>query len=241
MTQFLEKKLKKLAESIKDYEVLSQNPVSNSLFRFIESAELVLGLVEIEEQQKAIGDLKILIDEILKSIFDKSLLTANEIAEYQVNIDVKIENLISADIASQSKIVNDIGVALIEVLSDSDKRKEVHEMNAFMTEELIPYGLDEKAKQIPVSEFFTFPFGDYQGPDEKEWFGFHMRYLQMAVKQKKLAQSKYTTITNAINYVPKQKYKRYYNIFPNDKFEETTFMAIYDLWKNKTFENLRIL
>ncbi len=239
--QFIEKKLKNLAELVQSDDVLSQNSIPKYLSKFINSVELVLNPIENNGQQNEISGLKTTTDEILKDIYNKGLLTANEIAGHQADIDNKINILFTTDVKNRPDIVDDIGVILTKASSDSDKRKEVHEMCTFLAKESIPYGLDERAKHIPISEFFTFPFGEYQGPDEEEWFSFHTRYLQMAVKQKKLEKSKYTRIINAINHIPKQKYKRYYNIFPNDKFEQTTFMAIYDLWKNKTFENIKIL
>ncbi len=239
--KFLEMRLTKLYERVKIEGALTQDMIPEYLSKFVDSAELLIGNVPVGAHQQAIGEFKVTTDEILQEISDRGHLSTKEITEYQSDIDEKTEKLVTTDIKERTEAVDDIGVTLTDASFESDKRKEANKRDSFLKKDLIPYGLDKKAKRISISEFFTFPFGDYQGPNEEDWFNYHIRYLQMAVKKNKLGKSIFVKIFNTMQYIPKQKYKKYFNIFPNDKFEETTFMAVYDLWKNRAFEKLRIL
>ncbi len=239
--KFLKMRLTKLYERVKKEGALTQDMIPEYLSKFVDSAELLIGPVPVGGQQMAIGEFKTTADEILQEISGRGHLSSREITEYQTEIDEQTEKLVTTDIEERTEVVDDIGVTLTDASSESDKRKEANERNAFLKKDLIPYGLDKKAQRISVSEFFSFPFGDYNGPNEEDWFNYHIRYLKMAVKKNKLGKSIFVKIFNTMQYIPKLKYKKYFNIFPNDKFEETTFMAVYDLWKNRAFEKLRIL
>ena len=89
-----------------------------------------------------------------------------------------------------------------------------------------------------MDQFFAFPFGDRKGPLENDWFNYHVRYLEMAVEKNKLEKPTFDKISSMLSHVPKKKYRKYFNIFPSEKFEETTFLAVYDLWQNKALEKL---
>ncbi|MBU2514861.1 hypothetical protein KJ966_26375 [bacterium] len=238
--RFLEERLKKLYERVKIEGALTQDQIPEYLAKFAAAAEMVMGPVSIGSQQVVFEEFKNTTDEILEDISSKGQLSAEEIEEYKENIEEKTNELKNKTEEERTDIVDEIGVTLTEASFESDKRKEEAEREAFFKKSIIPYGLEKRAKRVSITEFFIFPFGDFNGPDEDDWFDYHMRYLQLAVKEKKFDKSNFVKIFNSLSYLPRIKYKKYFNIFPNDQFEETTFMAVYDLWQNKAFDRLKI-
>ncbi len=237
---FLEERLKKLYERAKKEGALTQDQIPGYLAKFASAAEALVGPIPIGSQRVVIDNFKSTTDEILEEITNKGQLSAEEIQEVKSDIEEKTEALSTPDVDERTELVDEIGVTLTDASFESDKRKEAAELEAFFAKNLIPYGLEKKAKRVNVTDFFTFPFGDFSGPDEEDWFDYHLRYLQLAVKKSKLDKKNFIKIFNNISFLPKVKYKKYFNIFPNDQFEETTFMAVYDLWQNKAFDRLKI-
>ncbi len=240
VTRFLEDRLKKLYERVKIEGALTYDKIPEYLKKFAVAAESVVSPIDIGKEREVAELFKASTDEILQEISERGQLTTDEIEVFQSSIDEKAEGLDSSDIDERTDIVDEIGVTLTEASFESDKRKGEKEREAFLKRNIIPYGLDKKAKRITIGEFFLFPFGDFKGPEEDDWFNYHMRYLQLAVKKNKLDKSNFVKIFNILQYLPKIKYRKYFNIFPNDQFEETTFMAVYDLWQNKAFDKLKI-
>lgn len=236
---FLEDRLKKLYERVKIEGALTQDKIPEYLAKFAAAAEKIIGPIAPEKQELVIEEFKQATEEILEEISDEGQLSPNELAGYKSEIREKTDSLGTQNVQERTELVDEIGVTLSEASFASSKRKEEEELNAFLNKHVIPYGLDKKAKRVSVQDFFRFPFGDFNGPDEENWFSFHMRYLQMAVKENKLDKAVFVKIYNSLSRLPKIKYKKYFNIFPNEQFEETTFMAVYDLWQNKAFERLR--
>lgn len=239
VTAFLEERLKKLYERVKKEGALTQDKIPEYLARFTAAAESVMAPIPIGSQKATIDEFTNVTVELLDEISSAGELSEEEVDKYRSDIQEKTESLQSSDIEERTNIVDEIGVTLTDASFESDKRKEEKERLEFFKKEIIPYGLDKKAKRISINDFFQFPFGDYSGPDEDDWFAYHMRYLQLAVKENRLDKSNFVKIFNALQYIPKIKYKKYFNIFPNDQFEETTFMAVFDLWQNKAFDRLK--
>lgn len=237
--RFLEERLKKLFAKAKKEGALTKDKIADYLAKFAAIAELMVNPIPEEEQAVVIKEFKETTDEILNDISDEGQLSKEEVEDFREDIKEKAEELDTADLEQRIEIVDEIGVTLSEASFQSDKRNEADGIEEFLSKDIIPYGLDKKAKRISIGEFFTFPFGDFNGPNDEDWFSFHMRYLQMAVKEQKLDKSNFVKIFNSLSHLPRIKYKKYFNIFPNEQFEETTFMAVYDLWQNKAFERLR--
>lgn len=239
VTAFLEERLKKLYERVKKEGALTQDKIPEYLARFTAAAESVMAPIPIGSQKPTIEEFTNVTVELLDEISSEGELSEEEVDTYRTNIQEKAEALQSSDVEERTNIVDEIGVTLTDASFESDKRKEEKERQEFFKKEIIPYGLDKRAKRISINDFFKFPFGDYSGPDEDDWFAYHMRYLQLAVKENRLDKSNFIKIFNAQQYIPRIKYKKYFNIFPNDQFEETTFMAVFDLWQNKAFDRLK--
>jgi hypothetical protein len=240
VTGFLKDRLKKLYEKAKKEGALTKDQIPGYLAKFASAAEALVGPIPIGSQQLVIDDFKNTTDEILEEITSKGQLSAEEIQEVKKDINEKAEALVTPDVEERTDIVDEIGVTLTDASFEADKRKAAAELEAFFNKNIIPYGLEKKAKRVTVVDFFTFPFGDFNGPEEEDWFDFHLRYLQLAVKKSKLDKKNFIKIFNNVSQLPKIQYKKYFNIFPNDDFEETTFMAVYDLWQNKAFDRLKI-
>lgn len=240
VSKFLEAWLKKLYERVKKTGALTQDKVPEYLARFAALAEEMVKPIEEGKKQEMIEEFQSATEEILDDISSEGHLSTEEVDAYKEEIREKSKGLDAEDDEERAEIVDEIGVTLSEASFESDKRKESENLDEFLSKNIIPYGLDKQAKRISIKEFFQFPFGDFQGPSEEDWFNYHMKYLQLAVKENKLDKSNFVKIYNSLNRLPKIKYKKYFNIFPNEQFEETTFMAVFDLWKNKAFDRLRV-
>ena len=237
--KFLENRLEKLYERVKIEGALTKDQIPEYLSKFVDSAETVISVIPESDHKPVVEEFLESTAEILRDISDKGQLTTEEVQTYKTNIEEKAENLDTPDVKKRTEIVDEIGVTLTDASYESDKREKAKRVDSFLSKELIPYGLDKKAKRMSIKDFFTFPFGDYQGPEDDDWFGYHMRYLQLAVKANKLDKSNFVKIFSMLSSIPQVRYKKYFNIFPNNQFEETTFMAVYDLWQNRAFEKLK--
>ncbi len=237
VTRFLEERLEKLYARCKKEGALTQDQIPDYLSQFAQAAEPMIEIIAPDEQHQVIERFKESTNEILEGISEKGNLSEETIDKYKNKIEEKTEKLEAADVDERTNVVDEIGVTLAEASNEAEKERK---LRIFLSKELIPYGLGDKANRISIGDFFGFPFGDRNGPDDEDPFEFHLRYLQLTVNEGKLKKSSFMKIFNALSHIPKYKYKKYFNIFPNDEFEETTFMAVYDLWQNKAFENLRI-
>ncbi|MGK5092079.1 hypothetical protein WDW89_08730 [Deltaproteobacteria bacterium TL4] len=103
----------------------------------------------------------------------------------------------------------------------------------------VPIDLTEDAKKISLKEFFSFPFAKTQMPNNTEWFDLHLKYLKMLVDRKLFSSKLYQHIALNLRKIPKLEYRKYFNIFPNDRFEDTAFFAVIDMWQNNALVNLR--
>lgn len=237
---FLENYLKKLHQRSRIDGDLTEKRVSEYLTQFSQAAQKIVIEIPSNLLEQQITEFELSTDEILHKISSGGNLPTESIYKYQEDINKKSHKLRTPNTRNRIRIVDQIGLVLADASEESQKQKKPTIDEHFLTEELIPYGLDNQASLLSMNDFFALPFADRTGPNEKNWFEYHLKYLEMAKETNKLESEIFQKIKDSLSAIKKKKYKKYFNIFPNDTFEETTFMAVFDLWQNKALERLLI-
>ncbi len=107
----------------------------------------------------------------------------------------------------------------------------------FFQQEIIPIGFEKKAPKIPIGIFFRFPFAREGGRSEDP-FSQHLRYLEEAVKQSLLTESQLAEIRSRLPDLPRLNYRKTYDIYPFNRFDETILLIVFSLWRNGALDNL---
>lgn len=235
---FIETYLKKLyARSRKD-GALTYDQVSKYLSQFADAAQHIVVEIPPATRRKTIEEFKVSTDKILADISRQNNLTRQQVHKITIKLHGHINKLDVEDVQERIEVVDRIGLILADASEISPKKKKSTFDEEFYKSDCIPYGFDPSAKLVSPDTFFAFPFGDRKGPSENDWFNYHIKYLEIAVEKNKLEKSIFEKISSMLSSIPKKKYRKYFNIFPSEKFEETTFLAVYDLWQNKALEKL---
>ncbi|NQU63531.1 MAG: hypothetical protein HQ517_04515 [SAR324 cluster bacterium] len=240
IASFLEDHLKKLYARAKKDGALTYDQIASYLSQFAEAAQKIVIDIPAGTRNQTIAEFKNSTDNILTSLSRTGSVTPKQHRVFTTIMHREIKKLDVDNVQERVQIVDKIGLILADASDASIGKKEEAFDEEFYKKDLIPYGLDSSAKLISMDSFFAFPFGDRKGPNEKSWFDYHIRYLKMAMEKNKLKQPDFEKISNMLPHVPKKKYRKYFNIFPSEKFEETTFLAVYDLWQNKALDRLVI-
>jgi len=238
--QFMENYLKKLHQRSRIDGDLTQKKISAYLTQFSQAAQTMVIEIPSNILEQKITEFELSTDEILLKISSEGNLPTEIIYKYQEDIGRKSVKLRTPNAQNRIRIVDQIGLVLADASEESQKEKKSVIDERFLAEEIIPYGLDNSAILLSMNDFFALPFADRAGPNEKNWFEYHMKYLKMVNETSKIDGDIFQKIKDSISALKKKKYKKYFNIFPNDTFEETTFMAVFDLWQNKALERLMI-
>ncbi|MBF0286367.1 MAG: hypothetical protein HQM14_01000 [SAR324 cluster bacterium] len=116
-----------------------------------------------------------------------------------------------------------------------------HPFKEILQKEIVPILPEVGKPRITVRDFFTFPFAQKKkGPPEEEWFSQHYFYLEMARNEGELSEEDHQMLVENEENFSKLKYKKFFNIVRKKKFEDTTFMAVYSLWKTNGIDKFRI-
>jgi len=238
---YLKERLKKLYEKVRRTGALTQDMIPKYLAQFAEVAQIFLVEVNPARQKEMVEAFEESTDDILSEIARFSEMSSDEVDDIRSNIQEKIGELDTPDLEKRTEVVEEIGM----VLSDaSEKAGPVPlsqvEIDRLLREKQISIGFDEKAPLLPLGEFFKMPFGDRKGPLEEDWFEYHRRYLELAVENKAVEPSLLEMLPDILPLLPKLKYRKYFNIFPNGEYEDPTCSAVYDIWKSSALERLRI-
>ena len=237
VTQYLKDYLKKLYERVRIEGALTQDKIAEYLAQFADVSQEIVVDIPVERRREVVEDFKVATNIILKTIYDEGKMPEAEVTRYKAEINEKLDQLDTPDLDIRIEVVGEIGDKLAEASIQSVQEEVLDE--TFLKKAIIPYGFDEYATRISTRDFFTFPFGERKGPPEDDWFVHHVRYLNLAAEKKKLEEAIVDKITKAAPKLPIVKYKKYFNIFPGDQLEETTFLAVLDLWQNKALDKLR--
>lgn len=248
VTKYLEERLKKLYEKVKKSGALTADLVPKYLERFAEAAQSVLQEVNPAKQQELIEAFEESTDDILDEITRFSEMSNEEVDSIRSDIHDKMGELDTPDLEKRTEVVEQIGMTLSDVSEKVNPPARLAEKSPTATVNTaeilasaqISIGFDDKAPLVPLGEFFKLPFGERKGPPEEDWFQFHKRYLELAVENNRLEKSVLEALPQIEPKLPKLKYRKYFNIFPNGEYEDPTCSAVYDIWKSNALERLRV-
>lgn len=113
------------------------------------------------------------------------------------------------------------------------------ESDPFLSQELIPMGFEKGAPRIPIKTFFEFPFGK-EGRKEATDFAQHMRYLEEVANRGGLGADELSKIKSMTSTLPVLTYRKYYDIYPFNQFDETILLVAFSLWQNKVLSTLLV-
>ena len=117
--------------------------------------------------------------------------------------------------------------------------EEPQNFDQILQSEKITIGFGDKSPKMTLSDFFTLPLGERSGPNEDDWFGFHKKYIRVAVDKGVVKTEVLEVLDEMANQLPKLIYIKYFNIFPTDELEETTLFAVHDIWASGALQNMR--
>ncbi len=239
VSNFLADNLKNLYERARKDGALTYDQVSKYLTQFTDAAQPMVIEIPAAQRKQTYEEFKRMTASIITDFSQVGSLTPQDRRKFTTILNKQIAKLDVDDVQERIQVVEQIGLTLADA-SDKSQGKEDKFDEEFYQKDLIPYGLDNAGKLISMNYFFSFPFGDRKGPKESDWFDYHIRYLKMAVEKDKLKQPIFEKISAMLPQIPKKKYRKYFNIFPSEQFEETTFLAVYDLWQNKALDRLLV-
>lgn len=245
VARYLEERLRKLYEKVKKSGALTADMIPQYLAKFAEAAEKVLVEVNPARQKELIEAFEESTDDILSEITRFSEMSEDEIEEIRSDIHEKVGALDTPDLDKRTEVVEQIGMTLSDISEKEDPptspppEKKI-DVAALLANEQVTIGFDEKSPAVPLSEFFKLPFGERKGPPEDDWFVHHRRYLELAAENKRLNPIVLEALPEIEQQVPKLKYRKYFNIFPNGEYEDPTCSAVYDIWKSSALERLRV-
>ena len=250
--RYLESRIKALYERVKIEGALTQDKIPEYLAQFAQEASTVLSERVPGKQRKIVEKFNQSANEILDQISEDVNIEPEKLQNYKADIAKKSVQLNSNDIGKRFEAVQDIGAKITEAATKSEteltekdlkpqKKKSLSqtELQAILKQKIVPIGFEKSASLITVGEFYGFPFGKTP-PDEDNWFEIHTRYLDDLSENKKIADNECLLVKSVIPFVPKTKFKKYFDIYPNDKFEDSILMAVFSLYKNQAFDKLKI-
>jgi len=166
------------------------------------------------------------------------------------NMDLQGVDVFVKQIESEIKEISALGMlareekeAFLEQISQRAKKlvesalDPAETTDPFLQQEIIPIGFEKGAPKIPISIFFRFPFASEDGKPEDP-FSQHLRYLEEAVRQSLLAEGQLAEIRSRLADLPRLNYRKTYDIYPLNRFDETVLLIVFSLWRNGALENL---
>jgi len=236
---YLRSRLAKLYEKVRKEGALTQDKIPEYLAMFAEASKNVIHDRELTDDE--INAFEESTSEILDQIADEAELDRSHFAAEKEAFKAQAQMLRVADTAEErAEIVSDIGVKLSDVQNRVEQKQKADDWDAFFQSEIIAIGLEENAPRIPLGEFFAFPLGQGgQVPAPENLFEMHLRYIEALLQKGKLKSQEGERIQEGVGRFSRYRYKKYFDIFPGESYEDTVMMAVFSLWENKALEKLR--
>jgi len=239
VTKFLADRLKRLYERVRIKGALTQDKIPEYLAQFAAVAHEVLKEITPAERKEVLEIFEESTEDILNEITENSEMSVKEVNDIKVEIKVKIEKMDTDDVEKRTELVEQIGITLSDTSEKVEVQKEKINVGEFLKQE-IAVGFDKMSPKMPLSAFFSLPLGPRKGPEEENPFEYQMKFLELSVEKKAIGKKLLDTSLEILPELPLVKYKKYFNIFPNNNFEDTTLSAVYDIWKNDAIGKLII-
>lgn len=122
----------------------------------------------------------------------------------------------------------------------SDDTQKVSDVETLLTGFSVPIGLEAGAPELMLRDFFRFPLAAKKTPQEKEKFSQHIRYLELATAQSRFDANLLDRVKETLPSVPEISYRKWYDIFPFDQFDETKLLVVFSLWRNQMLDRLML-
>jgi hypothetical protein len=239
VTAYLEKWLKNLHERAKKVGALTQDKIPEYLALFTQAAQTVSVVVSPARQRVLVEAFKESTDEILEIIAEHDQLTPEEVAAFKADIHEKVEELDTRDIARRMEMVETIGLTLADASEKAESRPPVVDLEVLLKNTTVMIDFDAMAQSMTLADFMALPLGERKGPDEADWFQQHRRYLELAVEHQRFKAEVFEQLMTVLPQLPQTKYRKYFNVFPGDEYEETVICAVYDIWKSGAIRNIK--
>ncbi len=234
ITEYLMKRMFRYSEHNKLPGAVSQDNIQTYL-DFV-GGNIANTLVEGHLDILDVDDFVDLVEPIVTEMSAKEEPTEDERAGFLQKIKWQAEQFVSERRTSSvdsAETANEVGKQTTQGTSDSD------DIDPFLTQDLIPIGFEKGAPRIPVKAFFEFPFGK-EGRKESEEFAQHMRYLEEVVNRGRLGAEELSRIKSMTSTLPVLSYRKYYDIYPFNQFDETILLVAFSLWQNKVLGTLLV-
>ncbi len=248
ITGYLETILTKLYQRVKKKGALNQDTVQKYLDFLAKTAarDLSQSHMSPKKVDRYIDKIK----PIMVEIAAKDELTQEDVNAHtkeitqQAKIHVQEENQVAAQ-QKEKVIVTEQAVEEEKQDEENNNQKLApkgeDEDALFLESKIIPIGFEWGAPKISVKDFFSFPLGNQEvGPNEDDWFALHRRYLEKAVELSLVTAYAMEKIQKLLPDLPKYKYRRYFDIFADDVFDDAAMMVVFSQWQNKVLERSRI-
>ena len=252
VSKFIESRLQALYKRVRIEGALTKDRIPKYLFRFANACGQVTGEREPDVQRKVVKEFTETVSGILMDISNDVQLSSSKTAEYRREIEEKVGRLNTDNIGKRFEIVQDIGVTLAEAAIRSERKLSIKDLTlppqkmlskaeilTICKQKIVPIGIDSQATKITVGEYFTFPF-NASPPDDDNWFAIHLKYLKELFKQDRISSAEHSLILSVVPYLPKVKYRKYFNMFPGGKYQDSITMAALSLFQNMAFGKMRI-
>jgi hypothetical protein len=235
ITDYLIKRMFRYSESEDIPGSLSQNSIHHYLAFIRETLAIALekGQFDILE----VDDFVDLVDPIVTEMLAREKLTEAERVAYLEKIQQQAEQYLAE---RQSESI-DTSVSALETEKPSlQSSPDSADTDPFLMQELIPIGFEKGAPRISITAFFQFPFGK-KGKKEIEDFAQHLRYLEEVVSRGGLGANDLSKIKSMTSRLPVLTYRKYYDIYPFNQFDETILLVAFSLWQNNVLDTLLVV
>lgn len=253
VADYLEERLKRLYETVKIEGALNQHNIDAYLEQFAKLTALVTQESTGTRQKQLIGTFKESTGKILNKISSDANLPPEKLEKLKGDIEENSQRLNSISPNKRIEAVENIGVSLTEASIGGEKKLTMKDLDrangtiqlsadakAFLEKKIVAIGFEKNAPKISVQDFFIFPLAEAKEPEEDTWFSAHQQYLDDLVIEKRLSKGDCSIIKSHMADLPKNRYKRYYNIYPNDTYDDTILMAVLSLFQNNAFKSIKL-
>ena len=241
---YLKERLAQLYERARIEGAMTKDKIPGYLAQFADSSSGVFTKKKLTSKELAgfAAETEGLIEEIGVS----GGLSAEEVAAKKENVQALTQELAVAETDEQkTEILNQIGGQLMDTNNLAEEKlppekKDLLRFEKLKDAQIIPVGLDPKSAVVTVGQFMSFPLGDGPAATPEDWYNYHLSYLHILLDNHKLTQQQLDSIEAGIDRFERCSYKKYFDIFPNDKFDESVLSAVYSLWENNGLVRLKL-
>ncbi len=253
ISRYLENQIKEQYQKVRKEGALTYDKVQRYLDYLAKVASQTLSRSQMD--QKKMETFTKRVEPVLVDIASKNSISESDIEAHTNEVKKQAEAHITGKSLPQTE-VSPIQIELEEpgeleepadaeeTPGETDVSRETEEtpnLEILLGKEIIPMGFEQGAPRITVEEFLKFPLAkNEEGPDQDTWFKDHQKYLQLALKNGCVSQEDFDNIVKAFAAPPKSKYRKYFNIFPDNEYEDTVLMMLFSQWRNKTLDRFLI-